>query len=58
MLEDIKGIGEVRRKRLIKHFGDIEGIKKASPEELAAVEGMDRPAAEAVYAFFNRKEEG
>ncbi len=58
VLEDIKGIGEVRRKRLIKHFGDIEGIKKASPEELAAVEGMDRPAAEAVYAFFNRKEEG
>ncbi len=56
VLEDIKGIGEVRRKRLIKHFGDIEGIKKASVEELALVEGMDRPAAKAVYNFFNKKE--
>ncbi|MCD7778610.1 MAG: excinuclease ABC subunit UvrC [Clostridiales bacterium] len=57
VLDDIKGIGEVRRKRLIKHFGDIEGIKKANPEELTAVEGMDKRIAEAVYDFFHKKKD-
>lgn len=57
VLDDIKGIGEIRRKRLIKRFGDIEGIKKASPEELEAVEGMDRRSAEAVYSFFHKNGE-
>ncbi len=55
VLDDIKGIGEIRRKRLIKHFGDIEGIKKASIEELSSVEGMDSRAAKAVYDFFHNE---
>ncbi|MCD8091077.1 MAG: excinuclease ABC subunit UvrC [Clostridiales bacterium] len=55
VLEDIKGIGEVRRKRLIKRFGDIEGIKRASVDELTAVEGMDSRSAEAVFDFFHKK---
>ncbi len=57
VLDDIKGIGEIRRKRLIKHFGDTEAIKKASAEELAAVEGMDKRAADAVYSFFHKSEQ-
>ncbi|MCL2874664.1 MAG: excinuclease ABC subunit UvrC [Defluviitaleaceae bacterium] len=52
ILDDIPGIGGTRRKALLKHFGDIENISKASVEELADVQGMNNKAAEAVYRFF------
>ena len=52
ILEDIKGIGQVRRKALMAHFGDISKIKAAEIEELKNVEGMDTKSAEAVYNFF------
>lgn len=53
VLDDIKGIGKVRRKELMKHFGSIEDIKKADVKELAAVNGMDAKAAHAVYIYFH-----
>lgn len=56
ILDHIAGIGEKRRNVLIKKFGSLEGIKKASVEELAAVGGMNRQAAEAVYQFFHGQE--
>ncbi len=49
-LESIPGIGPVRRKALLRHFGSIEAIRCASVEELAAVPGMTRTAAEQVKA--------
>ncbi len=52
ILEDIKGIGKVRRKALMSYFGDISKIKSAEIEELKKVDGMDTKAAEAVYNFF------
>jgi excinuclease ABC subunit C len=45
-LEDIPGIGPKRKKALILAFGSLDGIRKASLEELAAVPGMTRKAAE------------
>jgi excinuclease ABC subunit C len=48
MLEDIPGIGPKRRQALLQHFGSIEAIRQASVEELAAVKGMTRKAAEMV----------
>ncbi|REJ38434.1 MAG: excinuclease ABC subunit C, partial [Bacillota bacterium] len=48
VLDDIPGIGPRRRRALLKHFGSIEAIRSASVEELAAVPGMSRRAAEAV----------
>jgi excinuclease ABC subunit C len=45
-LEDIPGIGPKRKKALIQTFGSLAGIRKASLEELAAVPGMTRKAAE------------
>ena len=51
VLEEIPGIGEKRRKTLIKHFGTIEAIKNASLEELASVEGMNRRAAQKVLEY-------
>jgi len=48
ILEEIPGIGPKRRQALLKHFGSIETIRQASIEELAAVKGMTRKAAEMV----------
>ena len=47
-LDDVPGIGPRRRSALLKHFGSIEAIRAASLEELAAVPGMTRKAAEQV----------
>jgi excinuclease ABC subunit C len=49
-LDEIPGIGPKRRSALLKQFGSIEAIRAASLEELAAVPGMSRPAAEQVKA--------
>lgn len=53
ILDDIKGIGEKRRKALMRYFGDIEAIRQAEVEELKKADGMDIRAAEAVYNFFH-----
>ncbi|MGE5561433.1 MAG: excinuclease ABC subunit UvrC [Chloroflexota bacterium] len=53
-LDDIAGIGPVRRTSLLKHFGSIARIRAASLEDLLAVAGMDRRAAEAVYQHFQQ----
>ncbi len=47
-LDEIPGIGPRRRQALLKHFGSLEAIREASIEELAAVQGMNREAAERV----------
>ncbi len=44
-LDDVPGIGPVRRTALLRHFGSIEAIRRASLEELAAVPGMNRSVA-------------
>lgn len=55
ILDDIKGIGPARRKALLLHYKDVDAIKNASIDELAAVDGMNLKSAEAVYNFFNFK---
>ena len=54
ILDDIEGIGVVRRKALMKHFKEIENIKNASFEELMSVEGMNKKSATAVCEFFSK----
>jgi excinuclease ABC subunit C len=56
-LDGISLVGEKRRVALLKHFGSISEIKKASQEELAEVEGMNSRAAQNVYDHFREKEE-
>lgn len=51
-LDEIKGIGKKRKAALLKHFKTIDNIKKASIEELAQVEGMNRRVAEDLYNYF------
>jgi excinuclease ABC subunit C len=47
-LDSINGIGPARRKALIKTFGDLEGIRQASLEELAGISGITLTTAEQI----------
>ena len=53
VLDDIPGIGETRRKALMRRFRSIENIRDASVEELSQTESMNVQSAEAVYRFFH-----
>ncbi|WP_202708444.1 excinuclease ABC subunit UvrC [Sporosalibacterium faouarense] len=55
ILDDIKGIGNTRKKALLKSLGSIDNIKKATVEELSSIEGMNKRAAQSVYDFFRGK---
>ncbi len=53
ILDDISGIGDKRRKALMKKFQSIEAIREATVEELAKTETMNLAAAQKVYDFFH-----
>lgn len=53
VLDDIEGIGNTRRRALMRHFQSSEAIKAATIEELTQVESMNKRAAEQVYLFFH-----
>ena len=55
LLDEIPGIGPTRRKALMRAFGDIESVREAGEEALAAVPGMNRASARSVYEFFHAK---
>ena len=57
VLDDIPGVGETRRKALLRRFKSLENIRDASVEELANTESMNQRSAEQVYAFFHEKQE-
>ncbi|MDO4910647.1 MAG: excinuclease ABC subunit UvrC [Corynebacterium sp.] len=48
-LDTIPGLGEKRRVELVKHFGSVAKIKKASEEDIAAVPGFGKKLAATVY---------
>jgi excinuclease ABC subunit C len=50
MLDDVPGLGEPRRKALMKQFGSLKRLRAATVEELTAVPGIGRRTAEAVQA--------
>ena len=47
-LDEIKGIGNVKKQALLKHFGSVEKIKKASVQELMKVKGINKELAEKI----------
>ncbi len=53
-LEDVPGVGEKRKRELLRRFGSLKRVREATVDELAAAPGMSRPAAEAVRAFFDQ----
>jgi excinuclease ABC subunit C len=54
-LAAIPGIGPSRQRQLLRHFGSVKRVREASVDELAAVSGMSRAAAEAVFEHWSRQ---
>ncbi|WP_433829510.1 excinuclease ABC subunit UvrC [Actinoplanes sp. CA-015351] len=52
-LDDIAGLGDVRRKALLRHFGSLKRLAAATPEEISEVPGIGRRTAETVLAALN-----
>ncbi|MBR4718652.1 MAG: excinuclease ABC subunit UvrC [Lachnospiraceae bacterium] len=57
ILDDIEGIGEKRRRALMKSFTSIDEIRNADVDRLMEVPSMDRKAAESVVTFFKSRTE-
>ncbi|MCA1705745.1 MAG: excinuclease ABC subunit UvrC, partial [Actinobacteria bacterium] len=56
-LDDIRGLGAVRRKKLLGHFGSVKKVRAASLEDLNAVPGIPHTVAEAIYeALHDRRQ--
>ena len=54
ILDDIPGIGDTRRKALLRKFKSVENIRDAAEEELAQTESMNVRSARQVYEFFHK----
>lgn len=54
VLDNIEGIGEARRKSILKYFGGINKVKTATVEELKMVKGISEANANAVAAYFKK----
>jgi excinuclease ABC subunit C len=48
LLDDVPGLGEVRRKTLLKHFGSLKKLRAASVDEIAQVPGIGTRTATAI----------
>jgi len=53
-LDAIPGIGKARKARLLRHFKGIDPIAHATAADLARIQGISRPLAEAIFAHFHR----
>lgn len=52
-LEGIAGVGPKRRRELLRYFGGLEAVEKASMADLMRVPSIDRKVAEAIYSAFH-----
>ena len=54
-LENIEGIGAKRRQLLLKHFGGLQGVKKAGIEDLTQISGISEQLAQKIYEHFHEQ---
>ena len=55
-LDDIKGIGTVKKVALLKKYGSVEKIRNASVEEIATIKGINLELAKEIKKQLNNKE--
>ena len=53
LLDQINGIGSVRKRALLNHFGSARAVESASLEEIKSVEGVEEKVAKKIYNFFH-----
>ena len=56
-LNEIEGIGDKRKKRLIRHFGSLKNLKSASLDDIKQVKGIPEKLAEKIWQHFHSKKE-
>ncbi len=54
-LDQIPGVGPKRRQTLLRHFGDLEAIRKASVEEIARLPGLNRKVAQEIKRYLSKE---
>jgi excinuclease ABC subunit C len=52
-LQEIPGIGPTRKRALLRHFGTLKAIERASLDDLAQVPGINAETARRIYDFFH-----
>ena len=52
-LDDIPGVGALRKRALLAHFGSAKAVSRAGVPDLMAVGGISQAMAEAIYNYFN-----
>jgi len=52
-LDDIPGVGALRKRALLAHFGSAKAVSRAGVPDLMAVGGISQSMAETIYNFFN-----
>ena len=57
-LDEVPGIGETRKKALLRHFGSLAKIKEATAEDLAKVKGLTRKVAAEIAEFYKQQRVG
>ena len=53
-LDEVPGVSAVRKRALLREFGSVEKVAKASEDELAKVEGVGAKIANEIAAYFRR----
>jgi len=53
LLDQIEGIGSIRKRALLNHFGSARGVESASLDEIKSVEGVEEKVAKKIYNFFH-----
>ena len=53
-LEAVSGLGPVKRRQLLTQFGGLQGVRRASIDDIAKLKGFGRPLAERIYLQFHQ----
>ena len=53
LLDQIEGIGSIRKRALLNHFGSARAVESASLDEIKSVEGVEVKVAKKIYNFFH-----